>query len=521
MYRIGGEQSTPKIVASHYGKSAVRTSLLHFLFGKALNALVSLLTLVALARWLAPADYGVYIAFIALQASLLAISSLGIDTTAERFMPELRMHHSDSELLGFVAAVLCARVVTLLVLLGTGWLLAKQVTSLVGLSSYVEVFKIWLCVVAFTGVLAFAVVLLEAMLHQRHAQYSMSAYVVLKLVLLGMGHQLASVDLWLLIQIELIATGVAALLGLGLLLSRFSAKGFLSGWIVVRKYRARMQRFAFFNYVAQVVFQLFNAEIMKLLVTRLLGVLQSAVYGFAYSLADTVQRYLPATLLLRLIKPVFISRYVKTGNFEELNAMARIILKLNLFVLTPTIALAAVYGGELLSLLSDGKYSNAHWLLVSILGLQILTSHQLVLSLLSGTLEKNAMQLYAGMASTIAFPCALLLVPLWGPLGAVAACAISGLTYNVFASAYLRSAGYPYSPDWRGGIVFLAAGSVAYIVSLVLGSAMAAVTPFLAATTTIFLSAVFYLTTVRVFSAFTVSERNMLNTLLPRKIFIF
>jgi O-antigen/teichoic acid export membrane protein len=201
---------------------------------------------------------------------------------------------------------------------------------------------------------------------------------------------------------------------------------------------------------------------MKLLVTRLLGVLQAAVYGFAYSLADTVQRYLPAVLLLRLIKPVFVTQYVKTGDFEQLNIMARLILKLNLLVLTPAIALAAVYGGDLLALMSGGKYADGHWLFVGILALLVLSSHQLVLSLLASTLEKNTMQLYAGLVSTVAFPSALWLVPMWGPFGAVAASAIGGLTYNVFATRYLRHAGFPYLPDLAALIKFALSGVITF-----------------------------------------------------------
>lgn len=517
----GGANPTKQTVSSHYGKSAVKASLVHFLFGKALNAVVSLATLIALARWLAPADYGVYIAFIALQATLLAVSNLGIDTTAERFMPELRMSHSDTDLLGFVAAVLTARIATLFLLVGIGWAFAENITALVGLSPQTELFRLWLCVVALTGLLAFAVVLLEAMLHQRQAQNSMSAYVVLKLLLLLAAWQMAEVNARIVVQVELIATAVAALISVALLLSHFSRIGLQTGWAIVKANRLRLQRFAFFNYVAQVVFQLFNAEAMKLLVTRMLGVLQSAVYGFAYSLADTVQRYLPAVLLLRLIKPVFVSRYVKTGDFEQLNAMARLILKLNLLVLTPAIAFAAVYGGDLLGLMSGGKYADGHWLFVGILGLLVLTSHQLVLSLLAGTLEKNTMQLYAGLASTVAFPCALLFVPKWGPLGAVAASAIGGVTYNIFATNYLRRLGFAYSPETRSALVFLLSGLTTYASCLLLKQLLVSLPAPQTFVACLVVSSVVYAAMVRTLSAFSATERVLLNTILPRKVFIF
>lgn len=516
MWHIGGARTTIRPMANHYGKSAVKASLVHFFFGKALNAVVSLVTLIALARWLTPADYGIYIAFSALQASLLVVSDLGIDTTAERFMPELRMHHSDFELLGFVAAVLCARVGTLFFMVGIGWLFADDITAIVGLNAYSGLFKLWLGVVAFSGLLGLAVVLLESMLHQRPAQTSMSIYVVLKLLLLYLGWHLFTIDILYMVQIELIATCIAALFGTVQLLSHFSLAGLHDGWLIVKKNRQRLQRFAFFNYFAQVVFQLFSAEVIKLMVTRLLGVLQSAVYGFAHSLAETVQRYLPTVLLLRLIKPVFVSRYVKTGDFGQLNSLAQLVLKLNLLILTPTIAFAAVYGGRLLSLISNGKYEEAHWLLVGMLGILVFNSHKIILSLLAGTLEKNKMQLYAGMASSIVFPIALLLIPRFGPLGAIAVSAISGLTYNTYATFYLRKAGYCYQPDLRAATVFLISGILTFLLIFLINKML----PFLLGLfIAVFIGGSFYIFVVRTMHAFSKEEVKILNSLLPKTFF--
>lgn len=505
-------------MASLYGKAAVRTSLLHFLFGKALNAALSLLILIVLARWTEPEAYGVYIAFLACQSSFLALSSFGVDATVERFMPELRTRHADSELLGVVMVSIGARFATLVLVAFVAWLAAKPITTLIGLEEHTELFRRWVWVFLLTGMLTFAVVLLDSMLHQRQSQRCMSIYIVTKLILIVASHQYAHLNLDALVTVELAASGFAAVVGFWLVTCHFSAGEVRRGWQFLGANGERLKRFAFFNYVAQVVFQFFSVEMMKLLVTRLLGVVHSASYGFAYSLAETIQRYLPAVLLLRLIKPVFISRYTTSGDFAQLNQMACIILKLNLLMLTPIIAFAAVFGGDLLSLLSNGRYSSAHWILVGILGLLVLSSHQLVLSLLASTLEKNAMQLYAGLVATIAFPCAMLLAPTMGPLGAVAASAISGVVYNFFAAAYLRRSGYAYRPDLRAVIVFLVAGVAAYGLILYLTNLVPGIGGV--AMSLIFGGGI-YLTVVRTLSAFSSDERDMLNSILPRRIFVF
>ncbi|MEN3367083.1 MAG: hypothetical protein V7606_4357 [Burkholderiales bacterium] len=505
-------------MSDYYAKAAVRKSLLHFMCGKGLSAVVSFLTLIALARWITPEAYGAYVALLALQSGLLALSSLGIETTAERFLPEMRTRYAGDELAGFVIAALATRLASLMLLTCILWFAAQPVVSLAGLERHVDVFRLWMVVIALTGMLSFAIIMLEAMLHQRFAQRCMSIYVCAKLALLAIAYQAQYLQLVGLVTVEVLSTAIAILAAIWSLIRCFPCSELGNGWQMVLENRGRMARFAFFNYIAQAVFLLFNADVMKLFVSKLLGAVQSARFGFAYSLAETVQRYLPAVLLLRLIKPVFVSRYTTTGDFRQLNVMAQIILKLNLLMLVPAIAFAAVFGGDLLSILSGGKYSDAHWVLVGVLSLLIPSSHQLVLSLMAGTVEENAMQLYAGIASTIAFPCALLLIPQWGPLGAVAASGLSGVVYNFAAIFYLRRAGFDYKADLRGVSKLMVAGVFLYG----LGAGFhyfAEGWGAKAAIATIGLAG--YVALVRFMSVFSVEERASINSLLPKRLFVF
>jgi O-antigen/teichoic acid export membrane protein len=504
-------------VTSHYGRAAVRASLLHFLFGKAFNAVVSIVTLVALARWLSTADYGGYVALVALQGTLLAVSNLGVDTTAERFLPEFRTRCADDKLLGFVLVCLLTRLVALLLLAGIGLLAAGLITAWLRLPALGDVLGLWMLAVVCYGALSFACVLLEAMLKQKHAQACMSAYLGSKLALIAGLHAGWHFDLALLVACEVAAGLGGAALALTLLTRQFHRAGMGAGWRLVLDHRQRLQRFAVFNYAAQCVFQLFSADVLKLLVTRLIGVAGSASYGFAASLADMVQRYLPATLLQRLIKPVFVSRYVRSGDFEDINQLGRLILKLNLLILVPAIALSIAFGAELLGLLTQGRLADAHWLLVSVLCLLIPSSHQAVLSMLAGTTERNAMQLYAGLAATVGLPLALLLIPAWGALGAVAAAAASALVYNTVAVWYLRRSGLTYAPDWRALCVFLALGAG---LSLVLLGTKALHVAGAARAFSVIALLLAYLILVRALTVFRPAERATLNALLPKPVFI-
>lgn len=501
----------------HYGKEALRSSLLHFLFGKFFNALASVLILTCLARWLSTDEYGAYVAFVALQATLLAVSTLGIETTAERFLPEFRTRYADDQLLGFVLASLGARLLSLLLLVAVGALAAGLIGRWVGLGDLASLLRPWMLAIACFGAFSFCCVLLEATLKQKFAQLCMSAYLAIKLALIFALQFRSQLDLQRLLLCELLASLAAAALAMTFLTRQFHRGGLRAGWKLVIDNGQRLGRFAAFNYAALCVFQLFSADVLKLLVARLVGVAGAASYGFAASLADMVQRYLPATLLQRLIKPVFVSRYVQNGDFDELNRMGRIILKLNLWVLVPAIALAATYGAELLGLLTQGKYAQGHWLFVGALCLLVPASHQAVLSMLAGTLERNGMQFYAGLLSGIGFPLALMLVPRLGPIGAVLAAAASALVYNTVATLYLRRAGYDYRPDWRAFGLFLGVG---LLLGLGLHATEAWFDSWPARVGAMLLLLLGYAGLLRLASAFSEDERRMLNAVLPKPVFI-
>lgn len=505
-------------MSMHYSKSAVRASLLHFIFGKALNAIVNLVTIILLARWIPALDYGAYVALTAMQVSMLAFSSVGIEITAERFLPEFRTRHADSELLGFILSALVGRFATLLLMCMLCWGAAGHITTLVGLQAYSEAFRNWTFVVFCAGMLAMAVVMLEAMLHQRESQLCMTTYILARLGLLLAVHTFSQFSLESLIWIEMAASALAALIAMVILLRRFAGSDWRAGWKIVLAHRTRLRRFALFNYSAQITYQFFNADVMKLLVTRVLGVLEAGRYGFVYSLSDTVQRYLPAVLLLRMIKPVFVSRYVQTGDFSLLNRMGGIVLKLNLLMLMPVIAGVAVCGDQLLALVSGGRFGDTQYLLFGVLCLLLPYSHSQVLSLLASTLERNEMQFYAALASTIAFPCALLLLPRLGPYGAIVASITSGVIYNTFATIYLRSAGFDYRPDFRSIMIFVMAGLVLYLVASALRLIFGGWPGLIVS---LAIGAVAYLLVVRLFGAFNPEERSMLNSVLPKKVFIF
>jgi hypothetical protein len=81
----------------------------------------------------------------------------------------------------------------------------------------------------------------------------------------------------------------------------------------------------------------------------------------------------------------------------------------------------------------------------------------------------------------------------------------------------LRQAGFDYSPDFRGGLIFLIGGITVYGLALFLNTVLSG---WIGIALTLLVASVVYLLIVRFMSAFTNDERAMLNSILPKPIFI-
>jgi len=251
--------------------------------------------------------------------------------------------------------------------------------------------------------------------------------------------------------------------------------------------RGRMLAFATKSYAAQLLMLLYGPDALRLVASSQAGLAQAARFGAVHSLYEYIQRYLPAFMLLRLIRPVFISRYTANRDFGALNAMGAIVLKINLAVLTPLIVFLVPAGDMVLGTLSKGRYADAGWLLVAYVALLVPMSNQWVVSIIANTTEQNDTQVKAAACALPGIVIGALLVPSYGIAALVGGAWVSYLLYNLTAVAWLRRAGYPYRPDWWalllcgvGGAAIAAAAVAAKAVlptfplqGLVLGAAAA------------------------------------------------
>lgn len=454
---------------SRYSTERIRRSLLHFLTGKVVSGGLALASLILIIRGLPSDQFGVYTAFFAGQLILINLSSLGIESTTERFIPELSIKAGSTELFSLIILGVLIRASSLIFFIGLLWVFGEQVVDLVGLSAWHASFIDYLKVMFLAGIWQMISTVLEALMQQKAAQFSLVLNSLIRLLVVAYFFNEAGLNLTRVIQAETagIVFGLSvALSALYIELAGQKKWSFSVPAVPIELFR-RLRRFAFFGYSAQILMQGFGTDVLKLIVVRLSGVLEGARYGFSTSLMDIVSRYLPAVLLVRLIRPIFISRYAINKDFGQINIFSSIILKLNLLLLVPLISFVALTGDQVATLVSGGRYADTGPLLFLTLLMLIPMSHQWVISLVANTLEVNELQFFGSIVALLGVPVVYFLVLKYGATGAPLGSYIYSALYNIFAVSYLRFKGYKYKQDISGLIKIIAAGFVAYYLTLI------------------------------------------------------
>lgn len=460
-----------------YSVARMRSSLYLFAAGKLISGLVGITWLLTLVRVLDISEYGTYVALVALLEIVLLVSNAGVYSFAQRYVTEARLSHNLPRLPRMVWQSLAYRFATLL-LFG------------VALAAFAETMAVWIrqpALVAAIPVYAFVIIcegsarylelVFESLLEQGRAQFCTVLRNGLRLAAVGSLWALsADLDLNGVIQIEVATTGIGLLIAvaaMGQALVAYRKANIVLGSPAAFPLR-RLASFALPMYFAQCLSQLYSPDAIKLIVSRMLGVVEAANFGFAHTLSLILQRYLPASLLIGLIRPMLVARQADTANDADLISVANLILKINLLLLLPIAAFFAVSGVGFAALISGNKYPGAGSLLFLLTFWLGFFSLHLVLSMLATAIEDRRAVLVGTLASLPGVIVGIQLAPALGSMAMVLGLCVSELLWCGFALTLLRVAGFRFKIDWeawaRLGIAGLVAAVIAELLTQLVGN---------------------------------------------------
>jgi O-antigen/teichoic acid export membrane protein len=507
------------MTGSPYSKAALRRSAWHFLTGKVATAGLSLGILLVVVRLLPVAEYASYVTLSAATEVLYPLSLLGLPWLASRFLPEFRLNASSHTLRRLVRDLALAVVMLLLLAAIAVAVVAAAFPDLLAESAIRALLAIYLVMFVADSLGRFAREnLLGPLMQQGWVRASQVGRQAVFLGLLMIGMHRGTMDVEHVVAAEAAAASGATLLafvGLSLHLRRLAGEAGRTGWAPPA--RQEMWRTARDMYLARLLSLPYSPQALLLLVQRALNAEAVALFGFMRHLFVQVANNLPSTMLFSLVQPKLVASQVDAG-VHELSRNANLAGKLSLFALMPLVATAWLAGDPIVVWLSGGKFVGAGGILAGMLLAIVPFSQRLLIETVTVALGRSRLCTYA---SAIGLVVLLLLIVLlkfgfgvWAP---VITLVVSYALFNaVVQTALARSSGY--TADYGGATRLLASGAVCGIALLPLG---AFVNPHMAVWIQTVLVLPLYLLVAWILKPFTIAERERMNLLIGRRVFIW
>lgn len=504
--------------------AVAKRSLNHFAIGKVLAALVGVATLLLLVRSLSRDDYGVYITLFAAFEILQLAASPCAYAVAFRYLPELRPAGGGVGLRSLVQRLTAYRVVSLMLCGAALFVAAPLLADLLGAAYTTDVMRLFALLLCFEGTARFVDVQFESLLQQGRAQASAllrnGAKLLSLLLIGGAGQHELSLELWLGIEVATSALGAVVSIGLVLHYSARRSRETVAQTLHVPD-MARLLRFSVPTYFSQVLFLLSGTEMVKLLVSRLLGAQVIAAFGFASALSATIQKYLPSYLLIGWVRPLFISARAAGRSSADLVELAGTVIKINVLMLAPITTALLVAGEPLLALVSGGRMADGIGYLHFFVLLLFVQSTRTVIALLGFTMEVGVGSLVATLVSVVGIALGIAGYSAFGIWSLCGGLALSEVVWGLVMAGYLKSSGMSFRLPLLGLAKFAVAIVLAAGVLHFTGLSAFATQGTLELAIVLAAACAASLACAAALRPFTGEERALINRLLPVKVFVW
>jgi len=480
---------------------------------KTVTPVINIFITIYIVKKLSVVEYGIYNLLYALIGYLTLFTSMGLLNAFQRFIPEYytREHYSKikqlfnySLLLRFILTV-----VSLILLLQFSDAL-NQLFKTKDLAEYIQLFSIGI-------VLFLEIQLVEVTLNSMlFNKYVMISYLLATLFRAGVTYWLLEMGMRLkgLFLAETAYFGLLLILQLGFYIIFFvsrhsSAKTKLSF--------KRIIRYCGFSYLDEIGWTILDVKTDFFIISSFLGPGLVGIYAFANQLIESVSKIMPFKIIRPIIHSVFFSKYSQDDSADRLNRHFNFLTKIIAFISFPVFMGVFVYADKIITCLFDPKYLPARTIVWIFAGFMMIISFQFPLQLVVQALEKVEITFYSKIFSIYNLVGDLLVVNWLGILG-VALITCSARLFQ-FVFVFYRIKKHIALQVEMNSLIKI------FINSLVMVSGLYLLRNLVYNALTLILfsaaGAIFYLMISVVNKSFFSEERDIINKLLPRPIFVF
>jgi O-antigen/teichoic acid export membrane protein len=282
----------------------------------------------------------------------------------------------------------------------------------------------------------------------------------------------------------------------------------------------RYSSFSFPIYIAGTIMLLSSQDTIKLIAANILNSVDFASFGFAATLVYMLNRYLPMTLLVGMLRPLLVDAREKPDYQVRLPKIAGLLFKLNMFTLMPIIAFFFVFSEEISLLLTGGRYPDAANYMLAFIPILILQTLRFITSLTALAMEGARVTLVATVLSLTGLFSGVMLSHYIDGYGLCVGLAISNLIFSVWIIKKLRKTGLVIDYQVASYVKLLITSIMAMGSMIIIETILQMNSPLLLVVGVLEIS-IFYLIVTYIFKPFQEYERDILNKILKRKVFVW
>jgi O-antigen/teichoic acid export membrane protein len=307
---------------------------------------------------------------------------------------------------------------------------------------------------------------LECLFWQKEAQYTLALGSLVKLVgvLLAVAH--GGLDLSNLVIVLGLAEGLTVSL---LILSAYRrwlrderrTSGKSSWW---KENSRRVTRYGLWAMILKQSNLLYGSGPNRLAAAHCLTAPEVALVGAADTLAALVRRFLPAQMLMGIIRPAMLARFSSGGDFAHVARVFDVVYRINATILLLPAGILFIAGEPFFGWLTNEKYGTAASVLAGFLILMMSEGLRTLLELMVQAVEKNQIFVLTNLIQSASLVIAIPLFGHLGPWAIIVANILGTVTANVIVVRWLRGFGYDFSLDAKLLLRVLAYAGSAWVV---------------------------------------------------------
>lgn len=491
----------------------IRENATYLFLQKLITPLINFALTIYIIKKLTIADYGIYNLLYAIISYMALYSSMGLLNVFQRYVPEYntRQEYAKVKSLfnsGFIIRLILS-VIFILILISFGDLTSSFFKA-ENLNNYIELFA--LGIILFLEVQIVEVTLGSLLLNKS----IMLSYMITTIFRAGLIYIFLEKNMGLtgLFLAETIYYGLLLLLQMFFYYINFSSKHSSSDKTLPFK---RLLRYSGFSYLDEMGWTILDVKTDFFVISTFLGPTMVGLYAFANQVIESVAKLMPDKMIRTLIRTVFFSKFSEHNDVQQLNRHFNLLIKIIAFISFPLFFSVLALGDKLINYFYDTKYLPALNLLWIFSWFLLIISFQFPLQLVVQAVERVEITFYSKIFSIYNLIAEILVIKTFGLPGVALITCSARLFQSLFIFYRIRKF-VPLKIDLP------ALKKISFNSLVMMGGLFVlknAITSTVELIIVLVLALIFYLVLSFINKSFLVEEREIINKLLPRPIFVF